>query len=164
MTEFIGRIGLGDGWTLVLDEPFVDDPVVGEHVLTFSNSQLLVLPTVLPVADDVSDEWVADWNVAASAKAVADGVADRDLGPIAGSGWSGSLADAALEESERKLMAFLAGPRACLHLTVRFMDPAAEPAARALISSVVHNAGGAAEMNRVLRVGGQLLDGRPATE
>ncbi|HET8590118.1 MAG TPA: hypothetical protein VFM01_10840 [Nakamurella sp.] len=149
--QYTGRIGIGDGWYLVFDRPFVDDPVVGDDVLTFSNADLLVLPTVVPIPDHVTDAWVADWNAGAAARAVADGGADADLGPIQGQGWTGSLAAQSLPEGgETALRAYLGAPRATLHLTVRYRDPANEAAARALIAAVQHDAAGAAEMNRLI--------------
>lgn len=159
--QYTGRIGIGDGWYLVFDRPFVDDPVVGDDVLTFSNSDLLVLPTVVPIPDHVTDAWIADFNAGAAARAVANGGADVDLGPIQGQGWTGSLAAQSLPDAgETALRAYLAAPRATLHLTVRFRDPANEARARALIAAVQHDAAGAAEMNRAIRAAEQA-DDRP---
>lgn len=151
--QFQGRIGIGDGWLLVFEEPFLDTPIVGDDVLTFSNETLLVLPKVIPVPPHITDEWLRDWNRSAASKAVEQGNASEDLGAIAGSGWAGSLALQQLPDGgEWKMMAFMAAQRANLHLTVRFRDRARDQvAARKLIESVVHDAAGAEQMNRQLR-------------
>src|SRR5699024_9582456 len=135
------------GWYLVFEEPFVDTPVVGDDVLTFSNPRLLVLPTVVPVPGHITDQWVADWNAAAAARAVESGSADTEFGPITGSGWTGSLAGQHLADTgEWALRGYLAAPRATLHLTVRYADVADAAAARDLIQAVEHDAAGAEEM------------------
>lgn len=150
--EFRGRIGVGDGWYLIFDEPFVDDPVVGDDVLTFSNTRFLVLPAVVPVPPHVTDRWLADYNAAAAARAVESGHADTDLGPISGVGWTGSLAAQRLwDTDEWALRAFLAAPHATLHLTVQYRDPAAADGARALVAAVEHDAAMAPLMNSALR-------------
>lgn len=158
MPEFVGRVGIGNGWTMVFEEPVLAGAVEGLAELNFSNADMLVLPNVIPVQDGITDEWLRDWNLAASAKAVDSGLATRDLGRIDGTGWVGSLAYGVMKDSgESKLLGYLAGAGAVLHITVRFFDPGVVAAARRLIGAVEHDPATAAQMADALELAKQVF-------
>lgn len=156
--EFVGRVGIGDGWTMVFREPVLAGALEGVSELNFSNADMLVLPNVVPVQDGITDEWLRNWNLAASAKAIESGLATEDLGRIDGIGWTGSLCYGPLEGGqEAKLVGYLAGVHAVLHVTVRFRDPRVIGAARRLIGEVEHDPAKAAEMQQALDLAKQVF-------
>lgn len=140
MAELRGDIGVGEGWWLVLTEPYSDLTDDGE--LVFANGDRLVLPRVIEIVDDASPERIRPAATAAGRLTPGRSRAVVELGPIAGEGWVGSLAREYLSpagsDGEQQLVAAMGALDTFLLLTVRYPDASGEQAARELIRATYH--------------------------
>lgn len=152
--QYVGEIGVGDGWSVVLPEVHYDDVVLEDGSgPAFGNEHRIVMPQVVPVASTTPVESVIAIAEAAAAKSATDSPSTvRVLGVAAGRGWRGSVAVEELPDSqEHQLIASMAaaGP-AYLILTVRFRTPEGERGAHQIIRDTFHDPDSAAAMNAAI--------------
>jgi hypothetical protein len=146
-----GEVGIGDGWWLVLQEPY-EGEVNEEGGLILSQEQRLIMPQSFSFdADSISEsprELLDD--LIGEAKASPELV---DLGPISGTGWEGHLFREPIDpdSGEYQLLATLAASGTILNLAVRYIGPEAEVDARDVIDNVVNDPDTREEMNAQIR-------------
>lgn len=152
--QYVGEIGVGDGWWLVFPEVYYDDVVLEDGSgPTFGNEHRIVMPQLVPVARTTPVESVIAIAEAAAAKSVAESPATvRNLGVASGNGWRGSVAVEELPDAqEHQLIASMAaaGP-AYLILTVRFRTPEGERGAHQIIRDTFHDPDSVTAMNAAI--------------
>jgi hypothetical protein len=146
-----GEVGIGDGWWLVLEEPY-EGEVNEEGGLILSQEQRLIMPqsfsfdteSVLESPRELLDDLVGEAK---------DSPELVDLGPITGTGWEGHLFREPIdaESGEFQLLATLAAAGTILNLAVRYIGPEAESDARDVIAGVVNDPETREEMNAQIR-------------
>ena len=146
-----GEVGIGDGWWLVLQEPY-EGEVNEEGGLILSQEQRLIMPQSFSFdAESVpeSPRQLLD-DLVGEAKDSPDLV---DLGPITGTGWEGHLFREPIDpdSGEYQLLATLAASGTILNLAVRYIGPEAETDARDVIERVVNDPDSRDEMNEQIR-------------
>lgn len=148
-----GELGVGDGWWLVLREPY--DGTVGEdnHMVLQQSTRLIMPQTISAEPGSIQQS-----PVEFLAGLVDDTRHDpdsglTDLGPINGRGWVGHLFREPLapERGELQLLALLSAPATVLNLAVRFLGAEGEDEARQIIADVVHDPESREQMNAQIR-------------
>jgi hypothetical protein len=146
-----GEVGIGDGWWLVLEEPYEGD-VNEEGGLILSQARRLIMPqsfsfdaeSVPETPRELLDDLVSEAKESPEL---------ADLGPITGTGWEGHLFREPIdpESGEYQLLATLAANGTILNLAVRYIGPEAEGDAREVIVKVVNDPETREEMNAQIR-------------
>lgn len=148
-----GELGIGDGWWLVLREPY-DGTVSEDNHMVLQQSTRLIMPQTIS-ADPASMRLSPAEFLAGL---VEDTRSDphsnlADLGPISGRGWVGHLFREPLspERGEFQLLGLLSAPATVLNLAVRFLGAESEDEARQVITDVVHDPESREQMNAQIR-------------
>lgn len=148
--QYVGEIGIGDGWWLVLPEVHYDD-VELENATgpSFGNEHRIVMTQVVAVDAQTPIEKVIEIAETSSGKSAGTNAAVRDLGVASGRGWRGSVSVETLTEGdEYQLSASMAGAGpAFLIVTIRFRSTEGERGAHEIIRQTFHDPDSAAEMN-----------------
>ena len=146
-----GEVGIGDGWWLVLQEPY-EGEVNEEGGLILSQEQRLIMPQSFSFDADSIPESPRELldDLIGEAK---DSPELVDLGPISGTGWEGHLFREPIDpdSGEYQLLATLAASGTILNLAVRYIGPEAEVDARDVIDNVVNDPDTREEMNAQIR-------------
>jgi hypothetical protein len=147
-----GSVGVGDGWWLVLDEPYegsVDEQTAS--VLLSTPSRLIMPQTTSYDPDSV------DASPAGVLADIIDQMHDdsdlTDLGPVTGTGWIGHLFREPIDPSsgEYQLLASLSATGTLLSLAIRFTGVEAQNEALRVVRSTVHDPDSIETMNAQLR-------------
>lgn len=146
-----GEVGIGDGWWLVLREPYEGD-VNEEGSLILSRDLRLIMPQSFSFDEASVPETPRELldDLISEAKAGGD---LTDLGPLTGTGWEGHLFREPIDPAsgEYQLFAMLAASGAILNIAVRFLGTEGEDDALEVIQSVVHDPQSREEMNAQIR-------------
>jgi hypothetical protein len=136
-----GQLGVGDGWFLVLDEPYAGSEDE-DGVLSFTQELRAILPQTISW-DHTSTTLTPEELLAGTVDDVRNDTDSTltDLGPISGQGWIGHLFRDTLDPAheEYELLAPMYAQGRMLNLAVRYIGPGEEAAARRVVANVIHD-------------------------
>jgi hypothetical protein len=146
-----GAVGVGDGWWLMLPEPYTGE-VTEDGAVALVRDLIAVLPQTTSYAPDSLTVSPADL-LAGIVADMAAGDDVTDLGAIHGTGWSGHLFREPIDQAgvEYQLLATMMAAGTLLNLAVRFVGLDTEADARQIIEQVIHDPNSTEAMNAQLR-------------
>jgi hypothetical protein len=147
-----GPVGVGNGWWLVLPEPY-EGTVTDDGSVALVREMIAIMPDTVSY-DPASTSSGPNEVLAGIVEDMAQDGELADLGPIRGTGWYGHLFREPLnpDGGEFQLLGSMSAPGTLLNLAVRFVGPDTEDDARQIIESVIHDPASTDSMNAQLRV------------